>query len=177
MLTFLDSEGKELLQTSSKVQKWYEWILPYNHHKNGIFSFKYRIPHSCDSSFLVNSFLSSIGSSSSYYNIYYFIYPMYLLFSIHKSLKESSFGITVPPSQLPYTAGIYLNTKSVDCSALSPPKSGFSNKLDTLLTIYSLSWGRCPPPPTTKMLVRNFFLIYTSLIDIKDAVISSSRGS
>jgi len=40
-------------------------------------------------------------------------HPKNLPLSIHKSLKESNFGIAVPPSQLAYTGGISLKGKSV----------------------------------------------------------------
>lgn len=62
---------------------------------NGTFSFKYEIPHCYDCSALVNNFLSKFCS---YYSSIVGNYPMNLAFSIQRSLKESSFGITVPPS-------------------------------------------------------------------------------
>ena len=83
-----------------------------DHHKNGIFSFRYLIPHSCDSSLRVKSFLSRIPSYSISPN-YSFIVPIYLFLSIQRSLRESSLGKTVPPSQLEWLQSDYLESRSI----------------------------------------------------------------
>lgn len=145
------------------------------HHKNGIFYFRYRSPHSCDYSFLVNNFLSKTPSSSCSIADSSLILPTYLFFYIQRSRNESNLGNTVPPSQLAWPTSIYLPKRSAALSALSS-YSAVSNILFNLESSSSDNCGMRPPPPMIRMLVRNFFLASESLIDHIEAATISDKG-
>lgn len=95
----------------STERKW-KAIFDVHHHKNGIFYFRYLIPHSCDRYFLEKNFLSK--NASSYSSLSSFEKsPVYLFLSIQRSRSESSFGMTVPPSQLAFNGFTSLAVRSI----------------------------------------------------------------